>query len=128
MSIKLADIRIEKLQAERPELFVYKPKPINFLEFSKTKLKEQQDQRRGQGSRAAKIVRWKLNYRFKNRARQPPLGECRIVDTRRDSSGKHLYFELSNGQCIRPDKFIRSGSNPVLAALALNGVQANASR
>lgn len=117
-ALKLADIRIQKLQAEHPEMFRPAPLPkIDLREFQKELLAKQLDARVGQGARAQKLLKWKLKSRRKFRVKQVAVADCKVLDTQRDSTGEKLYFELSNGQCIRADRYFPT--------VRIDGIKAN---
>jgi hypothetical protein len=127
-SLKRADIIVEKLQAEQPQLFQEAPRTkIDLRELQTQLAKNQAAARSASASRTAKLATWKYKYRLRNRAINPVVSDCRIVDTRTDASGKKLFFELSNGQCIRADKALKS-SNLVIRGLAAAEIEANANR
>jgi hypothetical protein len=104
--LKLRDIRIQKLLAERPEIFRPAPLPkVDLQEFQTQLLKKQTDERIGEGLRARNKRLRSFCFRRANPVKQLPLIECRVIDTRKSFDGSRLYFELSNGQCVRADRF-----------------------
>ena len=104
--LKLRDIRIQKLLAERPEIFRPAPLPrIDLRDFQKVLLEKQTDERIGEGLKARNKRLRSFRFRRANPVKQLPLVECRVIDTRKSFDGSRLYFELSNGQCVRADRF-----------------------
>lgn len=106
-ALKLADIRVQKLLAEHPEMFSNKPREKIDLRELQTKLhREAQEAKSPAARRARKIAKFKAAWRFRTRVKAPTLAGCSVIDTQK-SDGK-LYFELSNGQCVRADRFFPS--------------------
>jgi hypothetical protein len=101
-SKSLQQIRLEKLRAEHPEMFSVTGLPrLDLRAFQKFLLTEQRKHRLIGMDRVLARMRAKKHA---IRVRQPAVADCRVTDTRKDSSGKKLYFELSNGQAIRADR------------------------
>jgi len=126
--LKRADIIVEKLQAEAPQLFKEAPRTkIDLRDFQTKLYSDQRIARSASTSRKNKIALWKQKYRLRTKVKNVTVADCKVLDTRTDASGKKLYFELSNGQCIRADKALR-GRNPLLQAIAAAEIEANANR
>jgi hypothetical protein len=130
--LKLRDIRIQKLLAERPEIFRPAPLPkIDLREFQTQLLKKQLDERLGEGLKARNKNRRRERFRRRNPVKQLPLIECRVIDTRKSFDGSRLYFELSNGQCVRADRIAHDYSktaNVILRNLVTAEIEKNANR
>lgn len=104
--LKLRDIRIQKLLAERPEIFRPASLPkIDLRDFQKVLLEKQTDERIGEGLKARNKRLRSFRFRRANPVKQLPIIECRVIDTQKSFDGSRLYFELSNGQCVRADRF-----------------------
>lgn len=82
-------------------------------------------QRRDRLSNLPAIVNRARTIRHRGRPRQLLIGDCRVIDTGRDSSGERLYFELSNGQVVRAGTHFK---NPLLQKLVNAEVEKNAAR
>ena len=107
-ALKLADIRVQKLLAERPEIFADKPcEKIDLREFQTDLHRKAQEQKSPAARRARKIAKFKQAYRHRTRVKSPTLAGCTVIDTQKSVAGK-LYFELSNGQCVRADRYFPS--------------------
>ena len=103
--LKLADIRIQKLQAEQPELFqAPKPETID-LRALQTKRYQEQRTARIEGSKEAARRKLITFFRWKNRSRRTLALNCLIVDTGKNKASDKLYFELSNGQVVCANRF-----------------------
>jgi hypothetical protein len=104
--LKLRDIRIQKLLAERPEIFRPAQLPkVDLRELQTELLKKQTDERLGEGLKTRNKQYSRFRFRRANPVKQLPLIECRVIDTQKSFDGSRLYFELSNGQCVRADRF-----------------------
>lgn len=104
-ALKLADIRVQKLLAERPEIFADKPREkIDLREFQIRLHNEALDRKDPAAHRARRIAKFKQQYRHRTRVKSPTLAGCSVIDTQKSVAGK-LYFELSNGQCVRADRY-----------------------
>lgn len=62
------------------------------------------------------------------RVRQNVLADCKVVDTAKDSAGKSLYFELSNGQVVSAARVVQKSRNPVLQRIVAAEIEKNALR
>ena len=104
-TLKLADIRIQNLQAERPELFQEpKNEKIDLREFQ-TKMYAEQRTARIEGSKLSARKKLLTFFRWKNRTRRTLALNCLIVDTGKNKANDKLYFELSNGQVVCANRF-----------------------
>jgi hypothetical protein len=127
-ALKLTDILVEKLQAESPELFQEPARPkIDLRELQAQLLQDQRAARAASKSSRTKYAARLNKHRVRNRLPAPVVADCRVADTRTDASGKKLYFELSNGQCVRADKALKS-TNLVIRGLVGAEIEANADR
>lgn len=77
-------------------------KPLDMLAFAKQRVAEVEQLKRDAPTRA-KLKKYSRE-RFRVRTRLPFASSGKVMDTRRDASGKKLYFELENGQAIEASR------------------------
>lgn len=77
-------------------------KPLDMLAFAKSRVAEVLQLRKDASTRA-KLKKYSRE-RFRVRTRLPFASSGKVMDTRRDASGKKLYFELENGQAIESSR------------------------
>lgn len=77
-------------------------KPLDMLAFAKGRVAEVEQLKKDAPTRA-KLKEYSRE-RFRVRSRLPFASSGKVLDTRRDASGKKLYFELENGQAIEASR------------------------
>lgn len=71
---------------------------LDLRDFQTRLLAEQRKHR----TNLAKAKRFKTLRRQK--VKQLPVADCKVIDTRTDQARSRLYYELSNGQVVRADR------------------------
>lgn len=71
---------------------------LDLRDFQTRLLAEQRKHR----ANLAKAKKFKTLRRQK--VKQLPIADCKVIDTRTDQARSRLYYELSNGQVVRADR------------------------
>lgn len=94
-----------------------KAKPIDLPAFARARHAALRQIRLDAPTRRTLAVHASRMHRI--RVRAPKLGDCDVQDTRKDSAGKRLYFELSNGQAVEASRILGTRGYDASAPTAL---------